>query len=292
MSSVTVIMPAYNAARYLRSSIDSILNQTFSDFILMILNDGSTDDTENVILSYTDKRIQYVKNERNIGLSATLNKAIDLTQTEYYARLDADDIAVPQRLEWQIAFMNEHPEIGVSGGLFEIFGNENSISKLPLDDSHIKSNLLFASSIPHSAVIIRTELLKKNNIRFGVPFSYDDGHAHKILELEDYALWHKLKFVTQFANLNKVLIKYRKEGQNLTVQKMDLIRERKKKFHAYYLKELGVSPTEINLQLHSGLSYITQSKSVNDLRSFKLFLDELIETNRKNKIYPPVELKE
>ena len=97
---VTVLMPAYNAEKFIRDSIDSVLSQTYSDFELLIINDGSTDKTEEIILSYKDHRIVYVKNEVNLKLIKTLNKGIDLAKGKFIARIDSDDVINPDRIEY------------------------------------------------------------------------------------------------------------------------------------------------------------------------------------------------
>lgn len=114
-------MPAYNAEKYLREAIDSILAQTFTDFELIIINDGSTDFTKDIILSYTDQRIRYIENEQNSGICVTLNKGLDAARGRYIARMDSDDISLPRRLEVQVQYMDSHPEIGVAGTDIEIF---------------------------------------------------------------------------------------------------------------------------------------------------------------------------
>ena len=113
MPEITVLMPVYNGEKYLRPAIESILNQTFSDFEFLIINDGSTDNSESIILSYKDERIRYVKNENNLKLIKTLNKGIDLARGKYIARMDADDISLPTRLEREIEYMESHPECGL-----------------------------------------------------------------------------------------------------------------------------------------------------------------------------------
>ena len=288
---ISVLMPVYNAGDYIREAIESILTQTFSDFEFLIINDGSTDETENIILSYTDKRIKYVKNDKNIGLTATLNKGISLTDTKYMARMDADDIAFQDRLKVQYDFMEANPEIGVSGGCFEIFGNTNQLKQHPLSDLEIKANLLFSCVLCHPAVILRTALLKKNNITYGVTFDYDDKFEHRILELEDFGLWHKLKSVTNFENINHPLIKYRMIGQNLSTKKEDIILERKKQFYSHVLKELNIVPNNINLLLHISPKYIFKSKSNKDIYSFKSYLNEILKNNKQLKIYNEIELE-
>ena len=119
---VTVLMPVYNAEKYLAEAINSILNQTFTNYELLIINDGSTDKSEEIILKYSDKRIRYIKNDKNIRLVATLNKGIELAKGKYIARMDADDISVPTRLEKQITLLENNEDIGVCGSFLYVFG--------------------------------------------------------------------------------------------------------------------------------------------------------------------------
>ena len=118
---VSVILPAYNAQDTIAESIDSILNQSFRDFELIVINDGSTDATEKVIAQYDDSRIRYFANPGNQGLIYTLNRGLELSQGKYIARMDADDISLPARFEKQVRILEEHPEIIVCGPLIKVF---------------------------------------------------------------------------------------------------------------------------------------------------------------------------
>ena len=120
-SKVTVAIPVYNDEKYLREAIDSILNQTYKDFILLIINDGSTDNSEDIIASYTDKRIKLINHSCNMGRPAARNTALDAADTEYLAWMDADDISLPDRLQKQIAFLDSHPKISVCGSRVRYF---------------------------------------------------------------------------------------------------------------------------------------------------------------------------
>src|ERR1043166_6550036 len=166
---VTIAMPVFNAGKYLRSAVESILSQSYKDFILLVINDGSSDDSDEVMRSFSDPRIEYHRNDTNIGLVKTLNKAIMLTRTEYFARMDADDIALPERLQVQLNFMDQNPAIGVCGSLYEIFGDESFRPQLPLSDEEIKAQLLFGNTFCHPTVLLRTRLLKENDFLFGAP---------------------------------------------------------------------------------------------------------------------------
>ena len=113
MARVTVIMPAYNVAPYIEEAVESVLRQSFSDFELLIIDDGSSDGTHEVISRMSDSRIRKVRNESNIGLAATLNKGLSMAQTEYIARFDGDDLASPQWLEKNVGFLDNHPDYGI-----------------------------------------------------------------------------------------------------------------------------------------------------------------------------------
>jgi glycosyltransferase involved in cell wall biosynthesis len=281
-------MPAYNAEKYIRSSIDSILNQTFSDFILLIIDDSSVDGTASIIRSYTDDRIVYVKNEINIGVKETLNKGIRMIDTEYIVRMDADDIAVPERLEWQLSFMDSNLKIGVSGGNYELFGDENKVINLPLTHEEIKSKLFVFSGFCHPTLILRTQVLKENNIFYGSPVAYNDLLGHKINEIEDYGLWHRLKQVTLFANIDRILIRYRKEGQNISGRNMLEVNERKLAVYYYLLGELDIiDPSRDEVLFLFNFHYYKEDPDIKKIRKYRNFLDNLIKMNSAKKVYDP-----
>src|SRR2546423_6687976 len=112
---VSVLMPVYDVAKYLREAIDSILGQTFTDFEFIIIDDASTDRSAEIINSYNDPRIRFIQNEKNVGLIATLNRGLDLAYGEYLARMDQDDVSLPERLAKQVAFMETASDVAASG---------------------------------------------------------------------------------------------------------------------------------------------------------------------------------
>lgn len=117
MPKVSVVMPAFNAEKYIREAVDSILNQTFTDFEFIIINDGSTDHTKEIILEYDDPRIVLLENEKNSGIVVTLNKGIQFARGEYIARMDSDDISLCNRIERQVLFLDSHAHIGLIGSV-------------------------------------------------------------------------------------------------------------------------------------------------------------------------------
>ena len=129
---ISVVMPAYNAEKYITEAIDSILFQTFKDFEFIIINDASTDSTKDIIESYKDPRIKLVNNEQNKGVAKSLNIGISVACGKYIARMDADDIALPERFQKQFDFMEQHPNIDVCGSWAKKTGNENEIINNPV----------------------------------------------------------------------------------------------------------------------------------------------------------------
>ena len=203
---VTVLMPVYNGEKYLREAIDSILRQTFTDFEFLIINDGSTDWSVEIIESYQDSRIRLVHNEKNIKLIATLNKGIDLARGEYMARMDCDDVSFPVRLERQIAIMDSSPEIGVCGTWAKVIDENGNIKGTirTLTGKSIKRMCWRPSPFVHPTVMVRTALLRENR------YNEDFKHA------EDYELWLRLFDKTEFFNIKDYLLYYRMHLENVS----------------------------------------------------------------------------
>lgn len=197
MTMISVVMPVYNGEKYLREAIDSILNQTCTDFEFIILNDASTDETEEIILSYDDPRIIYVKNETNLQTANTLNKGITLAKGKYIARMDADDISLPERFEKQVRFMEDNPDIDVCGSWIKRFGMQNMICRVPETHDEIMTGLLFGCTFVHPAIMGKRSFFLEHR------YSEDYNRA------EDYDLWVRTVKGSEFANLPDVLLLYR-----------------------------------------------------------------------------------
>lgn len=201
---ISVLMPAYNSEEYIGQAIESILNQTFSDFEFIIINDGSNDKTADVVRSYNDKRIRFVDNPKNKGLVAVLNQGLDLCRGEYVARMDSDDISLPKRFEKQVAYMDKHPECSVLGTWFECFGKSDGVVQHP---EHIKiMDILNDHHVGHPTVFIRKSVIDKYDFR------YDKNYTHA----EDFELWSRMVFVTEIHNLPEILLNYRWTDTNVS----------------------------------------------------------------------------
>lgn len=201
-SLISVILPVFNAESYISESVSSILSQTFNDFELIIINDGSTDNSESIILSFNDKRIKYYRNDKNSGLIYTLNRGLGLAKGKYIARMDADDICNPNRFEEQVSFLQNHMDIGIVGSEAILFQdcpkNKYGYFYKPKNDKKIKAKLFVDNPIIHPTVLIRREVLEKIN-----------GYNYDFFQVEDLALWIELSKITKFYNIPQPLINYR-----------------------------------------------------------------------------------
>ena len=204
---VSVLTPIYKTdERFLRAAIESVLGQTFADFEFLLLDDCPEDSRETVVRSYDDKRIVYLKNERNLGISASRNRLIDLAKGEYLAVFDHDDVCRPERLAKEVAYLDAHPECGVVSSWTRLTFN-GSINTYPEDDHEIKLRMMDVCALWHPASMIRKSVLAEHDIRYEAECS----------PVEDYMLWMKLIPHTVFHNLQEVMIDYRWHGSNTSV---------------------------------------------------------------------------
>ena len=231
---ISVIISAYNSENFIKEAIDSVLSQTFTDFEFIIINDASTDSTESIIKSYDDPRIKLIKNDKNIGLTKSLNIGIELAKGKYIARMDADDISFPERFQKQFDFMEQNPDIDVCGSWYELFGERNGIINTPENDRDIKDILFFKNCIAHPTVIMRKETLDKYFVK------YDDGFPCS----QDYELWCRVADRFKFANIPEVLLKYRVHKEQIGTAKrkeQDVYADKIKKKN---LNKLGIELKE------------------------------------------------
>ena len=208
---VSVILPAYNCEKYIAQAIESVLQQTFTDLELIIINDGSTDKTESIILSFTDPRIIYLKNEINRGLISSLNKAIEIAHGKYIARMDADDINLPARIEKQKKYLDTH--LGTTMAATTIsFIDENGSNKgiwlldrKKIDHNAIRKKMPFENCIAHPSIMIRTAVLKE--------LKYDERQVN----IEDYDLWLRLLSRDHvISKIDEPLLLYRIHNESVT----------------------------------------------------------------------------
>lgn len=205
---ISIIMPAYNAEKYIKEAVDSILNQTFKDFELIIVNDGSTDSTKTIIESYIDPRIKIITHKTNQGIYSSRSDGLKAAQGEFIAVLDSDDIAMKNRLEEQSNFMIKNPDIAVVGSWMEVIDVDSGDTytlKPECDPVIIKWMHILKNQILNSASFFRKDIVDKI------------GYYKKEYEYaEDYDLWSRISRRYKMANIPKVLVKYRIRKKSVT----------------------------------------------------------------------------
>ncbi len=226
---VTIILPVYNAEKHLNEAIDSILHQSYSFFELVLINDGSSDRSEEIILAYSDRRIRYIKNAQNIGLIDTLNLGFSLAQGKYIARMDNDDIALPDRIEKQVAFLESNPNIGLLGSGYTIFGDKNEVVNYPKNNDDLKLATLFYNPFCHPSIILRKQIMDDNNLRF----------KKEYIHAEEYKLWTELLFLTECHNLEDNLLMYRSHASQISRVHRQAQLEKTTLIQKEYLKNAG-----------------------------------------------------
>ena len=202
---ISILMPVYNTAPYLREAMDSILSQTFDDFELIVLDDCTPDESPSILDSYTDPRIVRYRGEKNVGLANVLNVGMDMAQGKYIARMDSDDISLPDRLQIQYNYLESHPEIDLVSVGMQQFGADNRIMRYDNMTEDIKFNALFFSPILHASSMWRRE-------RFAT-LRFEQDHV----PAEDYRMWTRaLASGLKMRNLPEILYRYRMHTQQAT----------------------------------------------------------------------------
>lgn len=208
MPRVTVLMPVYNGARYVEQAVRSVLAQTFADLELVVIDDGSTDQSARIVESMEDSRIRFVRNGRNRGLTPTLNHGLALARGELVARQDADDLSEATRLERQVAFLDANPDVAVVGSWYRKIGEHGEPlgdRTLPSSDAAMRWALLSYCPIVHSAATFRREAIAALG-------GYDERFAYA----QDFDLWSRVARVHRLGNVPELLVQYRVLPTSLT----------------------------------------------------------------------------
>jgi glycosyltransferase involved in cell wall biosynthesis len=249
-------MPVYNGELYIAEAIESILSQTFSDFKLLIIDDGSTDKSLEIAKSYRDHRISIVRNHTNLGLIATLNRGLELIDSEFIARMDCDDVAIPERLKLQVEFLDKNPHIGLCGGYYLKLTDKDSIlARFPLRHEDILYEMLFDNVFAHNTIMFRTAIIKHFSFRYDPAYRY----------AEDYELWVRMSQHCLLANIPRILVKYRFHPDNTSNKFRDTQKAVASKIRLIHRRNLGLPSTENDTILHEELRSLSFPKDINRL---------------------------
>jgi len=211
---VSVIMPVYNAEKYVQQALKSISNQTYRKFELIIVDDSSTDSTSRILEEFKkkDRRVVLIRNKENVGVTKSLNKAVSTSKGKYIIRMDADDWSYPERIKLQVSLMEKHPDVVVSGSFIEVCDRNLAtkyIRKYKLDDTSIREHLFRYSPFAHPATIWRADILKK------------EKYNERIHVCQDYELYFRVGLSGKFMNLDRPLLKLRMHDKSVSATQSD-----------------------------------------------------------------------
>jgi glycosyltransferase involved in cell wall biosynthesis len=212
---VSVVMAVHNGGQFLREAVDSILGQTFKDFEFILMDDGSTDSTPSLLAEYqnADARIRVKRFDQNQGLTHCLNAGIQMARGKYLARMDADDISLPQRFERQVRYLDEHPQVAALGCGFTLMDEAGTPLKDYIFSSRpevLRWNLLFFNPISHPGAMIRSSIMRELG-----------GYDPQLMRAQDYDLWWRMSFIGRLGNLQDILLLLRQHGGRVTNKHQD-----------------------------------------------------------------------
>ena len=205
---VSIAMAVYNGGRFLREAVGSVLAQTYRDFEFIIVDDGSTDSTPEILASYADSRMVVIRNRENIGLTRSLNVCLARATGEYVARMDADDICHPHRLERQVSYLTRHMQVGLVGSWVERIddqGRSGGVRRLPTGATNLRWRLLFGNPVAHPAVMFRRRLVGELG-----------GYNEELRYAQDHEMWVRFSFMALPANIPRPLLKLRRHSASIS----------------------------------------------------------------------------
>lgn len=279
MPKVTVLMPTYNVAPFIEEAIHSVLQQRYRDFSLLIVDDSSTDGTWERICQFDDPRICRIRNEQNLGLAENLNKGLSLIHTEYVARMDGDDIAEPDWLESEVRFLDSHPEVGICGGGFVVFGSRCYTVIFPSRAKDVAVNMLFECSI--TVPTFRTAIVKEHGLRY----------RSDAFPAEDYRFWADCLEVTTCCNIPRVLFHYRMHPKQISTSLHEQQKRQSDAVRRIMLQRLNanISDKDTEYFIHHYVRGTITSQS--DFRQMRRFSRRLLSLNRQGGQYHPSALR-
>lgn len=281
-SRVTVLLSVFNGAEFIADAIQSILDQTYSDFTFVIYDDGSTDDTLRIIKGFGDPRIELRANAVNQGLAANLADGVRRAQGDFIARMDADDVAFRDRFERQIAFLDANPSVDVLGTSVVFFsGASETIGIQPRDHCDIAISLFFNFTMMHPTVVLRTVALRASD------FNYDPAFNGA----EDFDLWARMIRSRRFHNLQVPLLRMREHGDKVSVAKREEVRRVANKVRARQLLELGVSLEPQDAKIFFGAAWADPVDTAADLARLEKVLLRIIEANKWARVFDQPKLE-
>lgn len=274
---VSVLLSVYNAEDFLKQAIDSVLSQSLTDFELLIFEDKSTDSSAEILKGYADPRIKLFLNAQNRGQTPCLVDGMNLAKGEYVARMDADDICLPNRLQTQVDFLERHPDISLLGSAVAFFDGTGweAVGYQPVDHDAIKCTLLYGFTMLHPSVMMR----KAGFVRHGL--NYDPQFQCS----QDHDLWTRAIRELRFANIHEPLVRMRKHENQMSQTRLTKMQDESNEVRRRQLSELGVSYNDLELRAFNQAAGGVLAEGETDLRHYEAILLKIFEANLNRAIF-------
>ncbi|MGB6269590.1 MAG: glycosyltransferase family 2 protein [Olleya sp.] len=265
---ITVLIPTYNCEQYVHQAVQSILDQTYTNFECIIIDDCSTDSTVDIIKAFDDSRINLIIKPENSGYTNSLNYGLTIAKGKYIARMDGDDISLLNRFEKQIEVLEQDNDIVVCGSVFRIIDSETIITA-PEKHEDIKLALLKDSCIGHPTAMIRKSVLDKHQINYDTNFE----------PAEDYDLWVKLSKLGKLHNLQEVLFFYRVHDNQVSVTKKEIQRKSASLSRFNMLSQLNFEYSEVEKQAYIKQFSFTERLNFEELKALITLNNKALKAN-------------
>ncbi len=268
-------MPVYNSEHYIREAIESILSQTYTDFQFLIIAAAATDQTISIINSYHDPRINLIEKPKNTGYTKSLNLGLKKAKGKYIARMDSDDISLPERFEKQISFFEANPEYILCGTSYSIMDQDKKIL-LPETNEKIRLNLLHSNCIAHPSIMLKRKILEKYSLQYNPEMEPS----------EDYDLWVRLLSKGKLHNLQEVLLKYRMHNSSVSRKRIKEQEISAIEVKLKLLQKVDIPFTQGDLNLLKRIFQKYETLGLKDIESFKELRNKLATSNTSNFFEP------
>lgn len=283
MRKVSVIMPIYNSESYLAEAIESVLNQSYQNIEVVLVNDASIDHSESIAEKYISDRVRYIKNPQNSGVAYSLNRAIQLCCGDYIARMDADDISMPDRIKKQVAFMEANSTLAVSGSWVRHIGKYKGVlEKKPSGSSCIAAFMMLDNPVMHPTAIMRKRTLENYRLKYDAAYE----------RCEDFDLWEKVSQVAEIDNLPEPLLHFRVHAGSVTAKHCDEMWRKTYEILARGLSRIGVATNSSEIRFHRKISHGESAENIAELIKAEKWFLKLLDANNKSMVHAESAMQE
>jgi len=277
---ISILLPVLNGQDHVAAAIRSLLHQSCGDFELIVLDDGSSDGTVNIVKGFQDPRVRLILNGSRMGVARTLNRGLELARGRYIARMDGDDISAPRRLEKQLRYFEDHPKTGVLGTSLRVFGRLSGRHRVPVGPDCVLSFLLFGNPISHPSVMIRRDVFDAG-LRYNPDFTRS----------EDYELWVNAARVCDLDNLDEPLLAFRLHGNSVSsVHRNDMFSQTST-IQGPLLAKMGLELDEAERSFHVRLGQGERMARRADIVKAEQALQRILSANDTTGAFPSAGLR-